>query len=30
MMNSDLVMYEDEFKKVDEELQKLYQQANYD
>ncbi len=27
-MNSDLVMYEDEFKKVDEELQKLYQQAN--
>jgi predicted regulator of Ras-like GTPase activity (Roadblock/LC7/MglB family) len=28
MMNYELVMYEDEFKKIDEELQKLNQQAN--
>jgi predicted regulator of Ras-like GTPase activity (Roadblock/LC7/MglB family) len=28
MMNADLVMYEDEFKKIDEELKKLHQQAN--
>lgn len=28
MMNSDLIMYEDEFRKIDEELQKLHQQAN--
>ncbi len=27
-MNFDLVMYESEFKRIDEELQKLYQQAN--
>jgi predicted regulator of Ras-like GTPase activity (Roadblock/LC7/MglB family) len=27
-MNSDLVMYEDEFKHIDEELQRLFQQAN--
>ncbi|MBI4685550.1 MAG: roadblock/LC7 domain-containing protein [Nitrospirae bacterium] len=28
MTNSDLVMYENEFQKIDEELQKLHQQAN--
>lgn len=28
MSNSDLVMYEEEFRKIDEELQKLYQQTN--
>lgn len=28
MNGSDLVMYEEEFRKIDEELQKLYQQAN--
>ncbi|TAL27509.1 MAG: roadblock/LC7 domain-containing protein [Nitrospirae bacterium] len=28
MAGSDLVMYEDEFQKIDEELQKLHQQAN--
>lgn len=28
MMNADLIMYEDEFKKIDEELKKLHQQAN--
>jgi predicted regulator of Ras-like GTPase activity (Roadblock/LC7/MglB family) len=28
MSNSDLVMYEEEFRKVDEELQKLHQQTN--
>jgi len=28
MAGSDLVMYENEFKKIDEELQKLHQQAN--
>jgi predicted regulator of Ras-like GTPase activity (Roadblock/LC7/MglB family) len=28
MANSDLVMYEDEFRKIDTELQKLLQQAN--
>jgi predicted regulator of Ras-like GTPase activity (Roadblock/LC7/MglB family) len=27
-MSSDLVMYEEEFQKIDEELQKLFQQAN--
>jgi len=27
-MNFDLIMYESEFKRLDEELQKLYQQAN--
>lgn len=26
--NPDLIMYEDEFKKIDEELQRLYQQSN--
>ncbi len=28
MSSSDLVMYEEEFRKIDEELQKLYQQTN--
>src|SRR5512134_2801920 len=28
MVESHLVMYEDEFRRVDEELQKLYQQSN--
>lgn len=28
MSNSDLVMYEDEFRKIDTELQKLYHQTN--
>jgi predicted regulator of Ras-like GTPase activity (Roadblock/LC7/MglB family) len=28
MSGSDLVMYEEEFRKIDEELQKLYQQTN--
>ena len=28
MAGSDLVMYENEFQKIDEELQKLHQQAN--
>ncbi len=28
MSSSDLVMYEEEFRKIDEELQKLYQQSN--
>ena len=28
MSNSDLVMYEEEFRKIDEELQKLHQQTN--
>lgn len=28
MSASDLIMYEEEFKKIDEELQKLYQQTN--
>lgn len=28
MSNSDLVMYDEEFRKIDEELQKLYQQTN--
>ncbi|MGE5894780.1 MAG: roadblock/LC7 domain-containing protein [bacterium] len=28
MINADLIMYEDEFKKIDDELKKLHQQAN--